>query len=303
MKKLAAAMLIAALATGCVACGSKEDTSANNASTDAAAEETTDAAESSDSKSYGPTDVEYHSVAEIQKRGEIHFATEATFAPYAFKDEAGNIVGLEPSMMQAIADEMGVKCVIDDMAFDSVLPSVQSGLDDMALAALSPTAERKEAFTFSESYLSHGQLSLIRAEDADKFKDASAMVAGVTMGAQKGSYQQTVAEHYYPDCTGRYMETIPNVIMDLKAGNIDIAIMDYDNATAYASQNADLATAFEVPMLEGEEPANCAAAMLGNTDLTDYVNTLIQKWLDDGTIDNWYNEAVALQSSLTDDAE
>ena len=129
------------------------------------------------------------------------------------------------------------------------------------------------------------------------------MVAGVTMGAQKGSYQQTVAEHYYPDCTGRYMETIPNVIMDLKAGNIDIAIMDYDNATAYASQNADLATAFEVPMLEGEEAANCAAAMLGNTNLTDYVNTLIQKWLDDGTIDNWYNEAVALQASLTDEAE
>ena len=79
--------------------------------------------------------------------------------------------------------------------------------------------------------------------------------------------------------------------------------MDYDNATAYASQNADLATAFEVPMLEGEEAANCAATMLGNTDLTDYVNTLIQKWLDDGTIDNWYNEAVALQSSLTDEAE
>lgn len=187
MKKLAAAMLIAALAVGCVACGSKEDTSANNASTDAAAEETGDSAEASDSKSYSPTDIEYHSVAEIQKRGEIHFATEATFAPYAFKDEAGNIVGLEPSMMQAIADEMGVKCVIDDMAFDSVLPSVQSGLDDMALAALSPTAERKEAFTFSESYLAHGQLSLVRAEDADKFKDASAMVAGVTMGARRAA--------------------------------------------------------------------------------------------------------------------
>ena len=88
---------------------------------------------------------------------------------------------------------MGVKCVIDDMAFDSVLPSVQSGLDDMALAALSPTPDRKEAFTFSESYLAHGQLSLVRAEAADKFKDASAIVAGVTIGAQNRSYQQTVS--------------------------------------------------------------------------------------------------------------
>ena len=303
MKRLAAAMLIAALAVGCVACGSKEETSADNASTDAAAEETGDSAEASDSKSYGPTDIEYHSVAEIQKRGEIHFATEATFAPYAFKDADGNIVGLEPSIMQAIADEMGVTCVIDDMAFDSVLPSVQSGLDDMAIAALTPTAERQEVFSFTKSYMSNGQLALVRTADVDKFKDESAMVAGVTLGAQKGTYQQTVAEHYYPDCTGRFMETVPNVIMDLKAGNIDVAIMDYDNATAYAMQNDDLSTAFVVPMMEGDEPSNCAAAMLGNTDLTDYVDALIDKWIESGEMDKWYQDAVTLQLSLTDDAE
>ena len=68
-------------------------------------------------------------------------------------------------------------------------------------------------------------MSLVRAEDVDKFKDESAMVAGVTMGAQKGSYQQKVADTLYPDCTGRYLETIPNVIMDLKAGNIDILML------------------------------------------------------------------------------
>ena len=99
------------------------------------------------------------------------------------------------------------------------------------------------------------------------------------------------------------METVPNVIMDLKAGNIDVAIMDYDNATAYAMQNDDLSTAFVVPMMEGDEPSNCAATMLGNTDLTDYVDALIDKWIESGEMDKWYQDAVTLQLSLTDDAE
>ena len=268
MKKCLALTLALVLALGCTACGGsekKETTAATTAESAAESGETTTAGSDTE---YKATDIEYHSVAEIQKRGVFHVATEATFAPYAFKDADGNIVGLEASMAQAMADDMGVELVIDDMAFDSVLPSVQAGLDDVAIAALTPDAERQKSFTFTQSYLSNGQMSLVRAEDVDKFKDESAMVAGVTMGAQKGSYQQKVADTLYPDCTGRYLETIPNVVMDLKAGNIDIAIMDYDNAYSYAQQNEDLETAFVVPMLEGDEPANCVATVKGNDDLT-----------------------------------
>lgn len=296
MKKCLALTLALVLALGCTACGGgeKKETTAETTAESAAESGETAAADSE----YKATDVEYHSVAEIQKRGELRIATEATFAPYAFKDADGNIVGLEPSLVQAIADEMGVECVIDDMAFDSVLPSVQAGLDDVAFAALTPDAERQKSFTFTISYLANGQMSLVRKDDVDKFKDESAMVAGVTMGAQKGSYQQKVADTLYPDCTGRYLETIPNVVMDLKAGNIDIAIMDYDNAYAYAQQNDDLETAFVVPMLEGDAAANCAASMKGNDDLTNYLNELIQKYIDDGSMQKWYEEAVELQLSL-----
>ena len=183
MKKCLALTLALVLALGCTACGGSEKKE-TKAETTAAAESGETAAAASDTE-YKATDIEYHSVAEIQKRGVFHVATEATFAPYAFKDADGNIVGLEASMAQAMADDMGVELVIDDMAFDSVLPSVQAGLDDVAIAALTPDAERQKSFTFTQSYLSNGQMSLVRAEDVDKFKDESAMVAGVTMGARK----------------------------------------------------------------------------------------------------------------------
>lgn len=305
MKKVISMIMAAVCVMSMAACGSSS-ASAPAATTAAAAEEAateaaaTEAAaeEAVDYSKLSQTDVLYHSVAAIQQRGEFHIATEATFAPYAFMDADGNIVGLEASMAQAMADAMGVTCVIDNMAFDSVLPSVQAGLDDVAIAALTPTAERQEAFTFTQSYLSNGQMSLVRKADVEKFKDESSMVAGVTVGAQKGSYQATVADTLYPDTTKRYLETVPNVVMDLKAGNIDLAVMDYDNAYNYAYQNEDLETAFVVPMLDGDEAANCGAAMLGNDDLTQYLNTLIQGWIDDGTMQKWYEEAVALELEL-----
>ena len=53
-------------------------------------------------------------------------------------------------------------------------------------------------------------------------------------------------------------------------------------------------------MLDGDEPANCAAAMKGNEDLTNYLNELIQKYIDDGSMQKWYEEAVELQLSLSE---
>ncbi|MBQ9091279.1 MAG: transporter substrate-binding domain-containing protein, partial [Anaerotignum sp.] len=95
-----------------------------------------------------------------------------------------------------------------------------------------------------------------------------------------------------------YMEAMPSIIMDLKTGNIDVAVMDMNTGYAYASQNEDLETAFVVPMLPGDEASNCAPAMKGNDDLVNYVNELIQKYIEDGSIQKWYEEAVLIQQSL-----
>ena len=97
MKKCLALTLALVLALGCTACGGSEKKE-TKAETTAAAESGETAAAASDTE-YKATDIEYHSVAEIQKRGVFHVATEATFAPYAFKDADGNIVGLEASMI------------------------------------------------------------------------------------------------------------------------------------------------------------------------------------------------------------
>ena len=124
------------------------------------------------------------------------------------------------------------------------------------------------------------------------------MTAEVTMGAQKGSYQQQVTDAYYPDTTKRFLESVPNVITDLKAGNIDVAVIDFDVASGYVLANPDLALTFRIEMLEGDEGSDCGMCMLGNDDLTAYVNELIAKWTKDGSLEAWYQSALQKQAEL-----
>ena len=56
---------------------------------------------------------------------ELHMATNAEFPPYEYYD-GDNIVGIDAEIAGLIADKLGMKLVIDDMDFNSLLPSVQT---------------------------------------------------------------------------------------------------------------------------------------------------------------------------------
>lgn len=139
---------------------------------------------------------------------------------------------------------------------------------------------------------------VVRSEDAEKFAEESSMVSGIVIGVQKNTYYQETIELHYPDVTIRGMESVPLCVTDLKAGNCDGIVMDRDVAEGYLKSNPDLALTFEVPMLEGDYAGVAGALMKGNDDLTEYLNSLIAKWKEDGSLEKWYNEAVALQEQL-----
>ena len=71
----------------------------------------------------------------VKERGRLIVGTEAQYAPYEFRDQNNNIVGCDMFLAQQIADALGVELEIVDMAFDGIIPAVQSGQVDIGLAA------------------------------------------------------------------------------------------------------------------------------------------------------------------------
>ena len=94
----------------------------------------------------------YVSPSDVNRdKGKLVMATNAEFPPYEYMD-GGNITGFDVDMMNAVCDKLGYELQIDDMAFESIIPAVQSGKADVGVAGLSVTPDREKNVRFSDPY-------------------------------------------------------------------------------------------------------------------------------------------------------
>ena len=110
----------------------------------------------------GGDSYEYKSPADTKRdKGALIMATNAEFPPYESK-EGSNIVGLDVDMMQAVCDKLGYELKIEDMAFDSIIPAIQSGKADVGVAGMTVTEDRKQNVLFSDPYTTSRQVIIVR---------------------------------------------------------------------------------------------------------------------------------------------
>lgn len=290
MKKVAALLAALTMALSLAACGG-EPTVNSDVSLDAGS------ASGSTAQSASAVDgnAADHTVEAIQERGKLIVVTESQYAPFEFKDVEGNIVGLDPSIMQALADDLGVELEIMDIAFDGVVPAVQSGAADIALAGLSATEERRQSIDFSDVYFEGGQVLLVPAGQEDAYTQISDL-AGKTIATQKGTVQQTMLEEEFPDVTANLLPQFPAAVMELVAGNCDAVLIDTVSAEQYVKNYEGIAVSSLA--LEADDSGFCAGLMKGNTSLLEFVNEKIAEYKESGKISEWYVDATNKASEL-----
>ncbi len=91
----------------------------------------------------------------------VKLGTNAAFPPFEYVD-GKDVVGFDISMGEKIAATCGTKLEVVDMAFDSLIPALQSGSIDFIAAGMSVTEERKKNVDFSDAYFESEQVIIIR---------------------------------------------------------------------------------------------------------------------------------------------
>ena len=91
----------------------------------------------------------------------VKLGTNAAFPPFEYVD-GKNIVGFDITMGQKIAQNAGYKLEVVDMAFDSLIPALQSGTIDFIAAGMSVNEERKKNVDFSDTYFESEQVIIVR---------------------------------------------------------------------------------------------------------------------------------------------
>ena len=289
-KKLAAIAMATAMAASLAACSSKpaETTAAaeENEETTAEAAEGSEAAEAGDSAFAGKT---------------LVMSTNAEFAPYEYHD-GNDIVGIDVDIANAICEDMGASLEITDVAFDSIIPEVQSGKADFAAAGMTVTEDRQTQVDFSDTYAT-GVQSVIVTEDSDiaSLDD----LKGKQIGVQEGTTSDFLISDLISKGTlanSALKSFLAPAIAAAQIGKIDAVIADKLTAGIIVANNSDKYKTFKLTDKNGGDVGETEqygiAVAKGNTELLAVINEVIDELLKDGSIEKWVTEYSELAKKI-----
>ena len=215
--------------------------------------------------------------------GKLTMATEATFQPYEYYD-GDAIVGIDVEVAQAIADKLGMELEVTDIAFDSIIPGVQTGKYDMGMAGMTVTDERKEQVNFSDSYATGVQVVIVKDDSPitsvdDLFADGASTVVGTQAGTTGFIYATSDIEDAGLGTVKSFGKTT-DAVEALKNGQVDCVILDNEPAKALVAANEGL------HILDTEYAVEDYAIAIAkeNTDLLEKVNKALAELTADGTL-------------------
>ena len=225
---------------------------------------------------------------QIKAKGKVVVGTEAQYAPYEFKDLDANFAGCDMWLAQQIADSLGVELEVVDMAFDGIIPAVQSGQVDLGIAAFTNTPERAEEIDFSDLYETSAQLLIVKAGNADTYSTKESL-AGLKVGAQKGTIQSQLIQSALPESELFELEKYPALALEVQNGNIAGLVVDQavGEALVATSNGALEVSNFEFSAEEASFGKSVVIAK-GNEDLVDTVlglrpDLVVNDFLNTGT--------------------
>lgn len=288
MKKFFAMALSCALCLSMLAgCGDSAASSAatseaataapTEAATEASVKDETPAAEAGSTAEAAATD--FTTVED----GKLHMATNAAFPPYEMVADDGTFEGIDVDIAGKIAEKLGLELVVDDMDFGSIITSVQTGKEDIALAGLTVTDERKQNVDFTDSYATGVQVVIVPEDSDIKTIDD---LQGKLIGCQ----ESTTGYIYCSDTpeNGGYGEenvtAFPsgaNAVQALLGGKVDAVVIDSQPAQEFVAQNAGKLKILSTEFVSEDYAIGVSK---DNTALRDAVNNALKELIDDGTV-------------------
>ncbi len=207
--------------------------------------------------------------------GELIMATEATFPPYEYRD-GDKIIGIDVEIVQEVADRLGCKLRIDDVKFDSVIPSVISGKCDIGASGITVTEDRKKQVNFTIPYIEAAQVIVVpKGSDIQGESD----MKGKRIGVQQG----TTGDHYVTDNI-QEPERFENGVFActaLATGKLDVVVLDNEPAKAHCRVHGNI----EILPAPLTSESYAFAVSKKNQELLEKINAVLTDMKSAGRID------------------
>lgn len=250
---------------------------------------------------------------DVRDAGSVSVGTEAQYPPYEFVDAADGetIVGLDMDLLEAAAGRLGLDYELNNVAFDTLLPSLDSERYDLVVAGITDSAERQVNYDFVD-YFSADQAIIVPAGNPEGISEMSDL-CGLTVSVLVDTTQQALLEaENDASCAGDPIDiltqqTDTEALTQVQSERA-AATLTQEAVGVYNASQIQGGEAFEVAN-EGPisgEPLGFVFAK-GDDELRDAFQAALQSLVDDGTyaeiLDGWDVSLGALDEITVNGAE
>ena len=233
------------------------------------------------------------------KDNTLVLGTSADYAPFEFmyKGENGTMQygGIDVSVGQYIAENMGKELKVENMAFDYLLPALVKGDFDIVISAMEVDEKRLQSADFSDPYYTAlPPAILVKASNAASYKTL-ADFAGKSVAAQTGTTKLDIVNDQLTGANAVPLQLVTDMVNELVNGKVDAIVVDGAVAKQYAETNKDLVIADASSELGAAQPYCVAVAKGDPKGLLPAINAAIAKMNEENKLESFISAADALK--------
>jgi polar amino acid transport system substrate-binding protein len=203
---------------------------------------------------------------------------ELAYPPFEMTDTSGKPTGVSVDLATDLAKSLGRPVVIQNTAFDGLIPALKTGKVDLVISSMTATAERAQSIDFSEPYISTG-LSLLLKKDSTAKGIADLDREGVKVAVKKGTTGHIFATNNLKKAHVLVLDKESAAVLEVSQGKADAFI--YDQMSVYQNWQRNKETTQAI--LEPFQKESWAVGIRkGNDELKAQVNRFIKEYREKG---------------------
>lgn len=220
----------------------------------------------------------------------ITFATEGSYAPYSYHNDAGELTGYDVDIAKAVAEKLDADPEFVETNWDGIIAGLDADKYEVIANEVSITPEREEKYLFSTPYTySYGTLIVPQGSDITSFDQLSGKKVALTTTSNWAQLAESYGATIVP--TSGFSESIQLV----EQGRTDATINDNVTWLDYKKQKPDTnATA----VAQSEEVTESAFLLRKDEeDLQKKIDQALKELKEDGTLarisDTYFGENIS----------
>ena len=155
----------------------------------------------------------------------LRFITDSDYPPFHYYDEVGALTGFNVDLARAICEVLEIQCEIAATNWSDLVPTLDRGEADAAIASIRITAEALKTADFTSRYYATPARFVAR-KDSEIDDVRPETVEDLKIGVAKGTGHEAYIRKFFPAASVATFDSAEDAQAALKDGAIDLIFGD-----------------------------------------------------------------------------